>query len=61
MSLSKKWEDEKNPLQPVKNSSLVCRYCQNAIDGRTVDCKAYATKPVSVLKGGPCNEFKEKE
>lgn len=59
MSLDEKWDKDKNPLQPVKNNSLTCRTCKNRFDDRTVDCKVYETKPVSVLKGGVCYEYKK--
>ena len=58
MSLSEKWENDKNPLQPVKNENLTCRTCKHKIPDRTVDCKFYNVKPVSVLKGGVCYAYK---
>ena len=58
MSLEEKWEKDKNPLQPVKNENLFCSSCRNKTD-MTVSCKAYETKPVSVLKGGVCSEYKK--
>ena len=60
MSLQEKWDKEKHPLQPVKNGDLTCRTCKNRFKDRTVDCKIYETKPISVLKGGVCNGY-EKE
>lgn len=59
MSLEAKWEKDKNPLQPVKNSGLTCRTCKHRFKDRTVDCEVYETKPISVLKGGVCYEYKK--
>ena len=59
MGLADKWEHEKNPIQPVKNEDLTCRTCKNRYKDRTVDCKVYETKPVSVLKGGVCSGYKK--
>ena len=59
MSLSKKWASEKNPIQPVKNEDLTCRTCKSKTD-MTVSCEVFRVKPVSVLKGGVCNEYKKK-
>ena len=58
MSLADKWEKEEKPLQPVKNENLFCNSCRNKTDA-VVSCKVYETKPVSVLKGGVCYEYKK--
>lgn len=58
-SLEKRWEQDKQPLQPVKNSNLFCNSCKNLIKDKTCSCKIFSTKPVSVLKGGVCNEYKK--
>ena len=58
MSLKKKWEDEKNPLEPLKNENLVCGTCANCTKSATA-CTKYEMKPLSVLKGGVCYEYKK--
>jgi hypothetical protein len=58
MSLDEKWSKEKNPLQPIKNGNLVCESCEHCTKA-VVSCKIYETKPVSVLKGGVCYEYKK--
>lgn len=58
-SLEQRWDQDKNPLQPVKNEDLFCNLCSNKIEDKTCSCKAYSTKPVSVLKGGVCYEYKK--
>ena len=58
-SLEKKWDKDKNPLQPVKNDDLFCNSCKNMIKSKTCSCKIYSTKPVAVLKGGACYEYKK--
>lgn len=58
-SLEKRWEQDKNPLQPVKNQDLFCDSCKHVIPSKTCSCKIYSTKPVSVLKGGVCYEYKK--
>ncbi len=59
-SLEKRWDKDKNPLQPVKNKDLFCNTCKNVIESKTCSCYVYFTKPVSVLKGGVCDEYKKK-
>ena len=59
MSLSDKWEKETKPLQPLKNSNLVCNTCGHCLESVT-QCEAFVTKPLSVLKGGVCSEYKKK-
>ena len=58
-SLEKKWDQDKNLLQPVINDDLFCNSCKNMIKSKTCSCKIYSTKPVSVLKGGACYEYKK--
>ena len=60
MSLEKKWEKEGLPLKPLTNGKLICGTCANQIEGRAVDCKMYHTKPLSVLKGGACYDWKKR-
>lgn len=58
MGLEEKWKKEKNPLQPLKNSNLICNtchYCQESVTA----CEKYIVKPLSVLKGGVCYEYKK--
>ena len=59
MSLEEKWTKDKNPLQPVKNERLTCRTCKKRYEDRTVDCKVFKVKPLSVLKGGVCSEYEK--
>lgn len=64
MSLEEKGEQYPHPLEPVKNENLYCHSCIHIIENKTCSCKKYATKPVSVLKGGVCTEYirhKDKE
>lgn len=58
-SLDERWDKDKNPLQPVKNKELFCKTCDNILENKTCSCKVYSTKPVSVLKGGVCDEYKK--
>lgn len=58
MSLDEKWSKDKNPLQPIKNSKLTCATCRFKNE-KVVSCDKYSTKPVSVLKGGVCYEYKK--
>ena len=58
MSLDEKWSKDKNPLQPIKNSQLTCATCRFK-NKKVVSCDKYSTKPVSVLKGGVCYEYKK--
>lgn len=58
-SLEKRWDKDKKPLQPVKNDDLFCSSCNNVIENKTCSCKIYSTKPISVLKGGVCYEYKK--
>lgn len=58
MSLEEKWEKDKQPLQPLKNSNLVCNMCAHCQQSVTA-CEMYTLKPLSVLKGGVCYEFKK--
>jgi hypothetical protein len=58
MSLEEKWKEDKQPLQPLKNSNLVCNTCKKCLESVT-ECKAYTIKPISVLKGGVCYEYKK--
>ena len=59
MSLSQRWENETQPLQPLNNSQLVCNTCKNCTKSAT-GCEVFAIKPISVLKGGVCYEYKKK-
>lgn len=59
MSLEQKWETESQPLQPLKNSNLVCNTCKRCTESVT-GCEMYSIKPISVLKGGVCYEYKNK-
>ena len=59
MSLEQKWENDKQPLQPLKNSNLVCSTCKFCTENVT-GCDVYSIKPISVLKGGVCYEYKKK-
>lgn len=58
MSLDEKWTKDKQPLQPVKNDNLTCRTCSLKTDS-TIGCKIYEVKPLKVLKGGACYEYKK--
>lgn len=58
-SLEKRWEQDKKPLQPVKNEDLFCDSCANVIKDKTCSCEVYVTKPISVLKGGVCYGYKK--
>ena len=58
MSLEQKWKDEKKPLQPLKNENLVCNTCKQCTSS-TTECKSFVIKPLSVLKGGVCYEYKK--
>lgn len=57
MSLEQKWSKDSRPLQPVKNENLFCKTCKNKTE-KTVSCKIFAVKPVSVLKGGVCDGYR---
>lgn len=57
MGLEEKWKDERKPLQPLKNNTLVCKTCKFCTES-TTDCEKFATKPLSVLKGGVCDVYK---
>ena len=59
MSLDEKWDKDRKPFEPVKNDDLFCNSCKNMIKSKTCSCKIYSTKPVSVLKGGACYEYKK--
>lgn len=58
MSLDEKWSKDKKPIQPIKNDNLTCRTCKRKTDA-VVSCEVFETKPVSVLKGGVCSEYKK--
>lgn len=58
MSLEEKWEKDKQPLQPLKNSNLVCNTCVSCQTSVTA-CAKYTVKPLTVLKGGVCYEYKK--
>lgn len=58
MSLKEKWEKDRQPLDPIKNENLVCIGCRHCTKSVTA-CGKYIVKPVSVLKGGVCYEFKK--
>lgn len=58
MSLEEKWKKERQPLQPLKNNNLVCNTCKLCTESVT-ECEAFRTKPLSVLKGGVCYEYKK--
>lgn len=58
MSLDEKWSKDKKPIQPVKNDSLTCRTCKHKTDA-VVSCDVFEIKPVPVLKGGVCSEYKK--
>lgn len=59
MSLDEKWDKDRKPLKPVKNENLVCKTCKNCTN-KVASCVMFYTKPVSVLKGGVCDEYKKK-
>ena len=58
MSLDEKWDKDRRPLEPVKNENLVCKTCEHRTS-KVSSCVRFYTKPVSVLKGGVCNEYKK--
>ena len=58
MGLEQKWNDDPAPLQPIKNENLVCKHCMNKTKA-VASCEAYDVKPVSVLKGGVCYEYRK--
>ena len=58
MALEQKWLKERNPLQPIRNSDLICDTCKRCTKS-VVSCEVYEIKPVSVLKGGVCYEYKK--
>lgn len=57
-SLEQKWKDDPTPFSPIKNSALTCRTCKHKTD-KVSSCAMFETKPVSVLKGGVCYEYKK--
>ena len=58
MSLEEKWSKDRNPLSPIKNSDITCNSCMFKTN-QTASCNKYVTKPISVLKGGVCYEYKK--
>ena len=58
MSLEQKWDKEEKPLQPLKNSNLVCNSCAHCTKSTTA-CEVYEVKPITVLKGGVCYGYKK--
>lgn len=58
MSLEERWDKDKNPIQPLKNSNLVCNTCEHCLKSVT-ECEVFTVKPISVLKGGVCYEYKK--
>ena len=60
MSLEEKWEKDKHPIQPVMNEGLTCRTCRFKHE-TVIGCDVYEVKPLTVLKGGVCHEYKREK
>lgn len=64
-AIDKKFQNDKWKAQAVRNNILICRDCQYRLDDagmpcNTSKCKKYLEmKPVQVLGGGDCSEYKK--
>lgn len=57
-TLEEKWNNDPIPFEPIKNEDLTCRTCDRKTD-KISSCKVFSVKPISVLKGGVCGEYKQ--
>lgn len=57
-TLEDKWKADSTPFVLVKNENLTCRSCKHKTD-KVASCEIFETKPVTVLKGGVCSEYKK--
>ena len=59
-TLEEKWKNDPKPFEPVKNENLTCRTCSKRTD-KVSSCEIFDVKPLQVLKGGACIEYKQKK
>lgn len=57
-TLEEKWKNDPRPFEPIKNESLTCRTCANKTE-QVSGCSKFSVKPIQVLKGGVCGEYKK--
>lgn len=57
-TLEEKWKNDTKPFEPIKNEGLTCRTCTNKTENVS-SCSMFSVKPLSVFKGGVCNEYKK--
>ena len=63
--LDEKCQKDKLKFNPIRNKDLVCKDCAKAFDdtdipGNVCKCEAFSIKPIDVINGGECFEFKLK-
>lgn len=59
-TLKEKWENDPMPFDPIKNENLTCRTCSKRTD-KVSSCEVFSLKPLQVLKGGVCFEYKKEK
>lgn len=60
--VKQKREKEEVKFMAIRNSELACKDCiynNTENDLAALTCDVYSTKPLSVLKGGTCYEYKK--
>ncbi len=64
--LDEKFKKDELKFNRITNNDLVCRECAKVFDDtnlpcNTSKCEAFNIKPIRVLDGGECLEFKPKK
>lgn len=64
--LDEKFKRDKLKFNQIKNEDLVCKDCIKKYDDtnmpcNTSQCEAFAIKPLRVLNGGDCIEYKKEK
>lgn len=63
-AIDKKFQNDKWETQAIRNNILICRDCEYRYDDAGMSCntskceKFQVCKPVQVLGGGDCDEYK---
>ena len=57
-SLEEKWAADPRPFELIKNEGLPCRTCAYKTE-KVSSCNMFEVKPIPVLKGGACYEYKK--